>query len=121
MMDETRRRRKMQIEFNQKHGITPTTIIKEVREGIEAIKKAREIVEQAAGIAGKENIDVRQAISDLENEMEEAARRLDFERAIRLRDEIRELQRIAGLETAGQTGRGPVIPSPKRPKKRSLK
>ena len=115
MMDETRRRRKVQLEYNLKNGITPVTIKKEIREGIESIKRAREIVEEAAGI-DKENVDAVQAISDLEAEMEEAAKRLDFERAIRLRDEIRELQKIAGMLDPNDKSRGPAIPRPKKPK-----
>ncbi len=88
MMQETDRRRKRQLEYNQKNGITPTSIKKEIREGIEAIRKAREIVREATGLP-EELGDVFQVLSDLENEMEEAARNLQFERAIRLRDQIK--------------------------------
>ncbi len=91
-ISQTTRRRKLQTEYNTKHGITPTTIKKEIREGIEAIKKAREIVQEASGLS-EETGDVFQALSDLEAEMEEAARNLDFEKAIRLRDEIKKIQK----------------------------
>ncbi len=89
---ETRRRRKLQTEFNKKNNITPTSIQKKVREGIEAIKKAREIVKEAAGLPDDIQ-DVFQVLSDLEKEMEEAARSLQFERAIELRDQIKLIQR----------------------------
>ena len=89
---ETERRRKVQIEYNRKNNITPTSITKEIREGIEAIRKAREIVKAAAGLP-EELEDTFQALSDLEREMEEAARRLEFERAIELRDQIKKIQR----------------------------
>ena len=87
---ETSRRRKKQMEYNKAHGITPTSIKKEIRDGIEAIKKAREIVQEASGVAD-ENADIFQVLSDLEKEMEEAANALDFEKAIRLRDEIKKI------------------------------
>lgn len=90
-IQETARRRKLQAEYNQQNKITPTTIQKEIREGIEAIKKAREIVEEAAGLPeyGEDLID---AINELEKEMEECARNLQFERAIALRDQIKKIQ-----------------------------
>ncbi len=90
-ISETNRRRKLQIAYNTANGITPTTIKKEIREGIESIRKARDIVKEAAGIDDKSG-DSLQVLSDLESEMEEAARNLDFERAIKLRDQVRILQ-----------------------------
>ncbi len=88
MMQESGRRRKIQLEYNQTNGITPVSIKKEIREGIEAIKKAREIVQEATGLSGDLS-DAYQVISDLELEMEEAARGMQFERAIELRDQIK--------------------------------
>ena len=91
-ISETQRRRKLQQIYNQTNKITPTSIKKEIREGIEAIRKAREIVKEAAGVP--EDIgDVFQVISDLEKEMEEAARNMQFERAIELRDQIKLVQK----------------------------
>jgi len=89
---ETTRRRKAQTEYNKKNGITPTSIRKEIREGIEAIKKARELVLETAGVTVDES-DVLEVVSALEGEMEEAARLLQFERAIELRDQIKKIQR----------------------------
>jgi len=91
-ISETQRRRKLQAVYNQKNKITPTSIKKEIREGIEAIKKAREIAKEAAGIPDEIG-DVFQVISDLEKEMEEAARNFQFERAIELRDQIKIIQK----------------------------
>ena len=90
-ISETNRRRKLQAEYNRTNNITPTSIQKEIREGIEAIKRAREIVKEAAGLPGDMS-DVVQVISDLELEMEDAARNLQFERAIELRDQIKIIQ-----------------------------
>ncbi len=87
-IEETNRRRRFQAEYNKKNHITPTSIRKEVREGIEAIKKAREIVQEASGLSGEAE-DIHQALSDLEREMEEAANSLQFEKAIQLRDQIK--------------------------------
>ncbi len=91
-MSETTRRRKRQTAYNAEHHITPTSIQKEIREGIESIKKAREIVEAASGVSG-DKADVVQVLSDLERDMEDAARNLQFERAIELRDEIKKMQK----------------------------
>lgn len=88
---ETTRRRKLQMDYNTKNGITPTSIRKEIKEGIEAIRKAREIVLSSAGVSA-ESDDVLQVLSDLEVEMEAAAKALQFERAIQLRDQIRAIQ-----------------------------
>lgn len=95
MMTETARRRKTQLAYNVTHNITPVSIQKGIREGIESIKKAREIVQEAAGV-GAETEDALEVLSELEREMEEAARNLQFERAIQLRDQIRKIQKKFG-------------------------
>lgn len=91
-INETNRRRKIQDEFNQKYGITPKTIQKEIRDliqGKETIDNASALVKKGRK-AGKK---ARQTlIKDLEKQMKEAARVLDFERAMELRDMIVELQ-----------------------------
>ncbi len=92
-IQETERRRKLQMKYNEENRITPASIKKEIREGIEAIKKARELVKESAGMT-EELGDAFQVISDLEREMEEAARNLQFERAIALRDQIKKLQSV---------------------------
>ncbi len=90
-ISETNRRRKLQTEYNKVNGITPTSIKKEIREGIESIRKARELAKDAAGV-DDETGDSLQVLSELEAEMEEAARNLKFERAIQLRDQVRIIQ-----------------------------
>ncbi len=113
-MTETTRRRQKQLEYNTKNGITPTSIKKEIRDGIESIRKAREIVQEASGVTD-ENADVFQVLSDLEGEMEEAARNLDFERAIRLRDQIKKIQNGFEREKPERE------PKPRRAKKHDQK
>lgn len=93
-IDETERRRSVQIAHNEKHGITPQTIRKAVREVIEATKAAEEsetyqVAPDMEKMSGKER---RQLIEGLEKEMKQAARDLQFERAAELRDMILELK-----------------------------
>ena len=92
---ESRRRREIQLEYNQKHGITPRSIEKAIFEGIEAVKQAQEIVSEASAESDDER-DVRQLIAELEGEMLLAARNLQFERAAYLRDQILELEKHYG-------------------------
>ena len=102
-MQETTRRRKIQLEHNAKNKITPRSIQKAIREGIEtaAMEEAEEVVREAAGF-NAEQFDVEEAVAELEEEMESAARNLHFERAAALRDQIADLRKkgIAGLASA---------------------
>ncbi|KZL93279.1 excinuclease ABC subunit UvrB [Clostridium magnum] len=94
-LSETSRRRKIQIEYNEQHGITPTTVKKEIREVIEATKVAEEKAEygslEEAIEANNENIDV--LIEKYEKEMKQAAKDLQFEQAAHLRDLILKLKK----------------------------
>ena len=84
-MDETSRRRKKQDEYNKAHGITPTTIIKEIRAPIE-------ITVKGSSPDGKLNkAEKKQLIEKLQKQMKQAAKELDFETAAALRDKIRSL------------------------------
>lgn len=83
-INETNRRRKIQMEYNKEHGIIPTTIVKPVHDIIEATKTAEE--KEDYNIEG-ENID--ELIEKLKAEMTEAAENLQFERAAELRDKIK--------------------------------
>ncbi|NLZ90433.1 MAG: excinuclease ABC subunit UvrB [Clostridiales bacterium] len=88
-IDETERRRKIQLAFNREHGITPQTIRKAVADVIEATKVAEEEVSYSVledVLEDPGNID--EILKKLEKEMREAAARLDFERAAALRDRI---------------------------------
>ncbi|EAD1984661.1 excinuclease ABC subunit UvrB [Listeria monocytogenes] len=90
---ETERRRKIQIEYNEKHGITPKTIKKEIRGIIAATSAAdeREAVKQHdLNKMSKKERDV--FIEGMEHEMKEAAKALDFERAAELRDALLEIK-----------------------------
>lgn len=92
-MSETERRRAIQIAYNEKHGITPTTINKKIREIIEATKVAESKAEYLTGVGGKMNKKDKQSLMQrLEAEMKDAAKNLQFERAAELRDALLELR-----------------------------
>jgi len=83
-IDETSRRRKIQIEYNKANNITPTTIIKPIKEKVVDVKDVKHIPKK----------DIPDMIVDLELEMRKAADDLDFEKAIFLRDRINRLKLI---------------------------
>ena len=85
-IDETERRRKIQNEYNEKHGIVPKTVIKDVRKAIETI----ELAEEDLSIMPEEDFEVM--IANLNDEMITAAENLEFEKAAELRDRIKELK-----------------------------
>ncbi|HBT20858.1 MAG TPA: excinuclease ABC subunit B [Peptococcaceae bacterium] len=94
-IDETNRRRRKQMEYNKKHNITPATIRKAVRDVIEATYAA----EDAPTYVTKEKVkrmskkEVEKLIKELEDEMKDAARKLEFEKAAEIRDMIIELRK----------------------------
>ena len=89
-IDETERRRKIQKEFNKKHGITPTTIKKNIAEIIQ-VTKSTENVEEVKEEFSQEQIE--NIIINLETEMYKAAEELDFEKAAQIRDQIAKMKR----------------------------
>ncbi|MBN8201603.1 excinuclease ABC subunit UvrB [Bacillus sp. NTK034] len=93
-ISETKRRRSIQEEYNEKHGITPMTIQKDIRDSIRATHAAEEQEEyETSAKLGKLNKKEREKlIGDMEKEMKEAAKSLNFERAAELRDLILELK-----------------------------
>ena len=91
-IDETKRRREIQDQYNKEHGIIPKTIKKSVRDSIEATKAADE--EIVYGIKDTDDIDeINANIATLQAEMMEAAENLQFERAAELRDKVKELEK----------------------------
>ena len=84
---ETARRRSIQEAYNKEHGITPKTIIKEIREVISTIDEAKEEKTKKMSKQDKQKL-----INNIETEMKEAAKNLDFERAMELRDALFELK-----------------------------
>jgi excinuclease ABC subunit B len=95
-INETKRRREIQQEYNEKHGLTPKTIQKEIRDVIRATVAAEELEEYETSVTKKltkmPKKERDKVISEMENEMKEAAKALNFERAAELRDLILELK-----------------------------
>lgn len=82
-MEITKRRREFQIAFNKKHKITPKTIIKSVPQKTRTIRGAKHLAKS----------DIQRQIIELDAKMKEAAEKLDFEKAIELRDALEDLQK----------------------------
>ena len=87
-IDETERRRKIQEAFNKKHKITPTTIRKNIGEIIQVTKKAEDVEE----IQEINRAEIETILINMEAEMYKAAEELDFERAAKLRDQIKKMR-----------------------------
>jgi len=93
-ISETNRRRKIQMEYNLKHGITPTTVQKSVRDTLETIRATEPDTKYSftQDIEQLDEAGIRALMDKIEKEMKEAARELQFERAAALRDRLKELQ-----------------------------
>ncbi len=108
LVEETDRRRAKQLEYNRRHGITPTTVKKAILESIEAARQAETFAVEQSGQSIEQHR-VRQVLSELEEEMLLCAKGLQFERAALLRDRIRSLRdaRPVDDETHPQRPRRP--------------
>ncbi len=95
-IDETNRRRQLQVEFNKKHGITPKTIIKKIQDITDQIKSEHDKTVSSLLEIDKKILekDPQKLIKQKEKQMDGAVKILDFETAAILRDEILELQKI---------------------------
>jgi excinuclease ABC subunit B len=95
-IDETNRRRELQKGYNDEHGITPTSIVKDISDALAAIYDADYVTVPIAAEApvayGVEDDDIPRLIKKLRKDMKAAAERYDFERAAELRDRIFALQ-----------------------------
>jgi excinuclease ABC subunit B len=143
-IDETNRRRGIQEAYNQEHGITPTTIQKAIRHGIDVELKARRTAREMVA-ASEVEYDATEMLRILEDEMLSAANNLEFEKAAELRDKIKEVKakaaahidpapgaaeaaaegdlstaiatRIAGADGLGDSPRKPMTPQQKKVKR----
>ena len=100
-IDETNRRRTIQKAYNDKHGITPKSIQKEIGGAFSAVADADyvtldKVSEQLQGFENEESLEV--ALKQMETEMKAAAKELAFERAAILRDQIAELKKAMLFE-----------------------
>ncbi|MEE9210750.1 MAG: UvrB/UvrC motif-containing protein, partial [Kiloniellales bacterium] len=109
-IDETQRRRVKQLAYNKDHGITARTIEKAIRRGIEAQLKGRDTARAAVGLAAKkEQHDREELMRILEAEMLGAAKRLEFEKAAVIRDQIAALRSTVDEDSSGGVEK-PVVP-----------
>ena len=126
-IEETRRRRAVQEEYNRQHNITPETIIKAIRMGIEADAAAHARSNAAVGRTDEVQYITEEFLDELQAEMLDAAEALEFERAAALRDRIEQMRKQLGkplseaqIEHAtrdhrgGRRGRGPSAAFPSR-------
>ncbi|MCD6583758.1 MAG: excinuclease ABC subunit UvrB [Candidatus Omnitrophica bacterium] len=90
-IQESERRRKIQLEYNRRHNITPKTVEKAIREGIEVYLSEEEKLKERLDFKEKE-LEIIEAIAYLEREMFIAAKNLQFEKAAQIRDRIGELK-----------------------------
>jgi len=93
-IEETERRRRIQLEYNRKHNITPETVRKRIQQGIdyEVAAWKRRLDEPPIVAESEENYIAAGELDELERQMREAAQNLDFERAAQLRDKIQALR-----------------------------
>lgn len=95
-IDETERRRKIQLEYNKKNNITPETVQKSIKGGLSDMFKARKTAQQAISMDDEE-YSRAEIVAELEKQMLEAAESLDFEKAARIRDRLKELNAMPQL------------------------
>jgi len=123
-IDETERRRVLQQDYNQRHGITPETIKKSIRAGIESEASAHAAANAAVGRSDETQYITEEYLAELEAEMMAAADALEFERAAGIRDRIEKMRSSMGrsvaevesrVQTSGRRrGKGGRLPRPKR-------
>ncbi len=99
-IDETERRRALQLAYNREHGVTPTQIRKAIRRGIERELQARRLAREALG-ADERAYQQEELLRLLHEEMLAAAEALEFEKAASLRDQIRALKAGAAVDSEG--------------------
>ena len=101
LLDVTEYRRRVQKEYNERHGITPQSVRRAVQKSLHdregSVRAGQEV--NAAMVAEDELVfNAVEVIREMEEEMQKASAKLEFEKAAHLRDQIRELQKRAGLE-----------------------
>ena len=99
-IDETQRRRRIQLDYNQAHGITPQSIKKAIRDITERVRVVADTRSQYHIPTPRSREDIVRLIKDLDTQMHIAARNLEFEKAALLRDRIIELRRDMELVPA---------------------
>lgn len=121
-LEETNRRREIQLQYNEAHGVQPMTIHKEIRETVRAYDAVKEVVAQYTEGASPDGAvrieDIPMLIESLEKEMKDLAKAMQFEKAADVRDQISDLRKMLGV-SGGRVGvsskrRNPMAPSRRR-------
>jgi excinuclease ABC subunit B len=103
-IDETNRRRAIQMAYNQEHGIEPASIVKEIRDLTARVRsEAMEPAPARRAMEGLPTPELQHVIEELEAQMKAAARDLEFEKAALLRDQVFELRELLALQKTGRT------------------
>lgn len=105
-IEETYRRRAIQIEYNERHGVVPVAIIKGIHDLSDSVKA---VAEEPAAYDATEDIpkdEMARVVKDLESQMKQAAKNLEFERAASLRDQLVQMRKR--MEAAVSTVGGPA-------------
>ena len=97
-MDETERRRAKQMAYNEEHGITPKTVKKDIRSGINSALEARKRAKLATEDSDDPSLDARDLVKILEGDMIEAAQQMEFEAAALLRDQMTHVKDLIAAE-----------------------
>lgn len=125
-IEETRRRREIQEAYNKEHGITPETVKKNIRQGIEEAVAAHRMANEAVGRKDEAEYVTQEYLNELEEEMFAAAEAMEFERAAILRDRITQMQDSIGQKVSDvkieayspkgkkRGGKGQRVPRPKK-------
>ncbi len=119
-IDETYRRRDIQMAHNEAHGITPIGIIKDIKDLTDRVRHvAEDQAEYLANAQPGEGViaqmpkdDLLRLIKDIESQMKKAAKNLEFEKAALLRDQVVELRRVAELIVGDAPGNRRAAPTP---------
>jgi excinuclease ABC subunit B len=102
-IEETKRRREVQLAYNKEHGVSPQTVAKEVRETVRSQELA--VAEPTGPSYGSHDVvdleNLPLVIDSMEKEMKMLAKNMQFERAAEVRDEIAKLRKIIGVAEAG--------------------
>ncbi len=127
-IDETDRRRAIQLEYNQEHDITPATVQKAIRRGIERELAGRRTAREVVGLS-EEQFEREELLRKLEGEMFAASDALEFEKAAMLRDQLKKVKEDPRLRGRTKLRRSeladpeadqptPGVPGPKKKRKR---
>jgi excinuclease ABC subunit B len=115
LLSITEYRRQKQLEYNEKHGITPRSVQRAVQESLHNILKGRQMEESVVREAGGD-FSLTETLRELEAEMMAASGNLEYEKAALLRDQIAELKDGTGVSKI-EPKRRPVSYSAKKPKR----